>query len=297
MEELTGAFDWVVVGRMVLTLLLCGMVGFERSTHERASGLRPHILVGLGACLMTQVGAYGFAGLEATNRDPMRVASYVVSGIGFLGAGAILRHGTTVRGLTTAASIWGAAGIGIAVGAGMGGLAAVTALLVLFTLTPLQRLEARLRLGPEREGLAVHLSDDHRAVGKALAALGRLGVPVKRATMLPGVGSSAVLRVDLGRRLPAGELADLVEPLLTLKCVERVETTDVLEEEEDQPVEQVNAPAWRAPQPKLLRFDGDHALRDLDDARRGEPDDDIGPLVRIGTKADGERNGHPRSRN
>lgn len=119
-------------------------------------------------------------------RDPMRVASYVVSGIGFLGAGAILRHGTTVRGLTTAASIWGAAGIGIATGVGLGGLAAVATVLILFTLTTLERVEARLGRGEAASDLKIHLRDDHRAVGKALTALDRLGVPVKRATMLPG---------------------------------------------------------------------------------------------------------------
>ena len=121
--------------------------------------------VGLGACLMTQAGAYGFADLQTATRDPMRVASYVVSGIGFLGAGAILRHGTTVRGLTTAASLWGAAGIGIAVGAGMGGLAAVTVGLVLFTLTPLQRLENRLRLGRSTTGLSIHVAGMTYAFG------------------------------------------------------------------------------------------------------------------------------------
>jgi putative Mg2+ transporter-C (MgtC) family protein len=202
-DGLVGQFDGVVIGRTVLALVLCGLIGLERSTHERASGLRPRILVGLGACLMTQAGAYGFADIAGASRDPLRVASYVVSGIGFLGAGAILRHGTTVRGVTTAASLWGAAGIGIAVGAGMGGLAAVTVGLVLFTLTPLQRLEARLRLGSATTGLAIHVSDDNLAVGKALARLDRLGLPVQRTTVLPGVGSSAMLREDRSLRRSA----------------------------------------------------------------------------------------------
>lgn len=122
--EIVGPFDSILVGRLLVVLLLCGLIGWERSLHERASGFRPHILVGLGACLMTMAGAYALPDMGA--RDPMRVASYVVSGIGFLGAGAILRHGSTVRGLTTAASIWGVAGIGIAVGVGMAGLATAT---------------------------------------------------------------------------------------------------------------------------------------------------------------------------
>ncbi|MFQ3648550.1 MAG: MgtC/SapB family protein, partial [Anaerolinea sp.] len=117
LEPVVGTLDVVLIGRLLLVLLLCGAIGLERSEHERASGFRPHILVGLGACLMTMAGAYALPEFET--RDPMRVASYVVSGIGFLGAGAILRHGTTVRGLTTAASIWGSAGIGIATGVGL----------------------------------------------------------------------------------------------------------------------------------------------------------------------------------
>lgn len=226
-HDVFGRFDAVVVGRMVVVLVLCGVIGIERSAHERASGLRPHILVGLGACLMTQAGAYGFADIAAGNRDPARIASYVVSGIGFLGGGAILRHGTTVRGLTTAASLWGAAGVGIAVGAGMGALAAVSVALVLFTLTPLQILESRLRLGRAAAALTIHLADDNRAVGRTLAALGRLGVPVQRATVLPGVGASATLKVDLGRALAPDQAPVLIEQLLTLKGVERVAVADL----------------------------------------------------------------------
>jgi putative Mg2+ transporter-C (MgtC) family protein len=150
-------------------------------------------------------------------------------------------------------------------------------------LTPLQGLEARLRLGPEREGLKVHLSDDNRAVGKALAALGRLGVPVRRATVLPGVGSSAVLRVQLGRRLAPDQLAALVEPLLTLKCVVRVETTDVLQDDEDQLDDRDDAQQWRGDQPTVLGIDADDPLGDLNDADGDEAE--IGTLDRVGAGA------------
>ena len=156
-EPIVGRIDGVIVGRLVITLILCGLIGLERSTHERASGFRTHILVGLGACLMTMAGAYGFTDVRHDHADPSTLAAYVVSGIGFLGAGAILRHGTSVRGLTTAASLWGAAGIGIAIGAGMAGLATVAALLILFTLVPLKRMEARLMPGTDAGDLSIHL--------------------------------------------------------------------------------------------------------------------------------------------
>jgi len=223
---LLGRLDLALIGRMSLTLLLCGLIGLERAPHERASGLRPHIMVGLGACLMTLAGGYGFHDLHGSG-DPMRVASYVVSGIGFLGAGAILRHGTTVRGLTTAASLWCAAGVGIAIGVGLAGLAIVAVGLMLFTLSPLQHWEARLRLGAGAGDLAIHLHNDSEAVGKTLANLTRLGVSVKRATITPGAGESAILRVELGRALHIDQVTPLVQRLLALKYVAQVDTADL----------------------------------------------------------------------
>lgn len=217
-----GDVEAAYVGRLALVLLLCGMIGLERSEHERASGFRPHILVGIGACLMTMAGAYAIIPGDGM-RDPLRIASYVISGIGFLGAGAILRHGATVRGLTTAASIWGSAGIGVATGVGMGGLATITTLLILFTLVVLERVEAQLGRGEAANDLKIQLKDDHRAVGKALTALDRLGVPVKRATMLPGAGETAVLRVELSRPLKSEQLARIVQQLLVVNSIARVD--------------------------------------------------------------------------
>ncbi len=227
LSPLVGQLDWVMVSRMCLTLILCGLVGLERSTHERASGLRTHIMVGLGACLMTQAGGYGFHDLHNGGGDPMRIASYVVSGIGFLGGGAILRHGTTLRGLTTAASLWSVAGVGITVGVGLGGLATVAALLMLFTLAPLQQWEARLRFGAGAGGIVIHLNNDSEAVGKTLAFLSRAGMAVKKVTVTPGSGESAVLRVELGRALRPEQVAPLVQRLVALKYVARVDTTDL----------------------------------------------------------------------
>ncbi len=233
--------DGVMAGRMLLTLLLCGVVGLERSAHERASGFRTHILVGLGACMMTLAGGYGFhdlAGSAAHGADPMRVTSYVVSGIGFLGAGAILRHGTSIRGMTTAASLWSAAGIGITVGAGLPLLAATAAGLILFTLVPLKNWEARLRLGQDAGDLAIHLRDDREAVGKTLVNLTRMGVAVKGTTIFQGAGETAALRVDLARALRPEEVTPLVQRLLALKYVSRVDTRDLnLETEEETPDE------------------------------------------------------------
>lgn len=259
-----GTFDAVLIGRLLIVLILSGMIGLERSEHERASGFRPHILVGLGACLMTMAGAYALP--EATVRDPMRVASYVVSGIGFLGAGAILRHGTTVRGLTTAASIWGSAGIGIATGVGLGGLAAVTTLFILFTLMTLERLEARLGRGEAANDLKIHLRDDHRAVGKALTALDRLGVPVKRATLLPTAGDTALLRVELSRPLKPDQMVSLVKQLLVVKSILRVDVAALeVEDAEALAQEVISLTGETQQQIEQLKLNDEHLLSDLNE--------------------------------
>lgn len=274
-----GTLDAAHVGRLLLVLLLCGLVGLERSEHERASGFRPHILVGLGACLMTMAGAYAaFPGIE---RDPMRVASYVVSGVGFLGAGAILRHGTTVRGLTTAASLWGAAGIGITVAAGLGWLAVVATLLILFTLVVLERLESRLGRGETANDLKIHLRDDHRAVGKALTALDRLGIPVKQATVLAAEGETAVMRVELGRPLKADQMHAIVQRLLTVKAISRVDVA-ALEVEDAELLAAQGLALKESIQAQMeeLNLNDENLLQDLNETEGNAPADSRAPKER-----------------
>lgn len=124
-----------VVKRLVLSALLGGVIGYEREINNRPAGLRTHILVSLGSTLIMLISIDGFGQLNfAKPADPARLAAQVVSGIGFLGAGTILRDGSNVRGLTTAASLWVNAGIGLAIGAGyyIGGV--LTTAMVLLTL-------------------------------------------------------------------------------------------------------------------------------------------------------------------
>lgn len=125
MEGLTIPY-WEVALRLLLTVALCGVIGFEREVRDQPAGFRTHILLGLGAALFTLVSAYGFpeftrAALGSEGRgvqfDPTRIAAQVVTGVGFLGAGAIIRQGRDIRGLTTAASLWAAAGAGYLFGA------------------------------------------------------------------------------------------------------------------------------------------------------------------------------------
>jgi putative Mg2+ transporter-C (MgtC) family protein len=131
-----------IVIRLVVAAAFGLAIGFERERREHAAGLRTHMLVAVGACLFTLVGAYGFEGFADGAGDPSRVAAQVVTGVGFLGAGAILREGVSVRGLTTAASLWVVAAIGTAVALGMfwaTSIAAGVTLLGLWALRPFRR--------------------------------------------------------------------------------------------------------------------------------------------------------------
>ena len=119
--------------RLIAAYLLSGLIGFEREKAQRPAGLRTHILVGVGATAFMLISIYGFDGL-GTARDPARLAAQVVTGIGFIGAGAIWRSDANVGGLTTAASIWITAAVGMMVGVGMYITAALVTLLAWITL-------------------------------------------------------------------------------------------------------------------------------------------------------------------
>jgi len=131
-----------ILGRLVLSVFLCGLIGLERQIHRRTAGLRTHILVGMGSCLIMLTSIYIFdIYKDEVALDPARIAAGVITGIGFLGAGTIIRYGESVRGLTTAASLWVVAAIGLAVGCGFyqaGLFATVLTVIVLFFLRYLE---------------------------------------------------------------------------------------------------------------------------------------------------------------
>jgi putative Mg2+ transporter-C (MgtC) family protein len=132
--------NWNITLRLALSVLIGGLIGFERERNNHAAGLRTHILVCLGSTLIMLLSMYGFsdfAKLDNVRLDPARLAAQVISGIGFLGAGTILYTGKTITGLTTAASLWVVAAIGLTIGAGFyyaSALACVFALLSLWVL-------------------------------------------------------------------------------------------------------------------------------------------------------------------
>ena len=128
-----------ILARLVLSAVIGGMIGFEREVKSRPAGLKTHILVSLGSTLIMLLSLYGFE-----SGDPSRMAAQVVTGIGFLGAGTIMKTGDSIQGLTTAATIWISSAIGLAVGNGyyLGSL--VTSFIVLITLVGLSRIDNKI---------------------------------------------------------------------------------------------------------------------------------------------------------
>ncbi|MEX2211715.1 MAG: MgtC/SapB family protein [Gaiellaceae bacterium] len=215
--------------RLVLAAVLGGAVGLERELREREAGLRTHLLVSVGAAVFTLVSAYGFAdfryGLNTgITLDPTRIAAQIVTGIGFLGAGAIIRQGLSIRGLTTAATLWVVAAIGMASGAGYYSVAVIGTGLVLFSLYPLRLLAYRVvvRIRPEEGRLAITLPPG-TAAAPVLAELEQTGARID-SLQIDESSTERVVVAELHLPQPLRP-ADLVDRLHGLEDVRRVEWT------------------------------------------------------------------------
>jgi putative Mg2+ transporter-C (MgtC) family protein len=197
--------------RLALAALFGGVIGIEREFREREAGLRTHMLVSVGSALFTITSAYGFHdflahGGDVVRADPSRVAAQIVTGIGFLGAGAIIRQGLAVRGLTTAATLWVCAAIGLAAGTGYYSAALMTTLVALFLLWPMRIFARRLFDRPHTHRLEVRLVGEGGASG-VLDVLERLGVRVLAFDHSEGEGGSTL---DLLLDLPRGVMPEAV---------------------------------------------------------------------------------------
>jgi putative Mg2+ transporter-C (MgtC) family protein len=148
--------DNEIIARLTISVILGSLIGLERQMHKRSAGLRTHMLVSLGSCLIMLTSLYVFdIYRDVAEVDPSRIAAGVITGVGFLGAGAIIRAQEGVRGLTTAASLWVVSAIGLAVGIGFlvaSVYATLIALVVLFALRFIERvLDNDLTKHAERE--------------------------------------------------------------------------------------------------------------------------------------------------
>jgi putative Mg2+ transporter-C (MgtC) family protein len=213
--------EWELYIRLVVAAGLGGAIGLERELRDQPAGFRTHMLVALGSCLFALISAYGVDALlaegdAAVRTDPTRIAAQIVSGIGFLGAGAILRYGTTVRGLTTAASLWVVAAIGMAAAFGAYLLSLATALLTLVALIGLRPLRSWMVRGLKKEheelvldvGPELELEDLVRDVRRAGLRIDHLrvseeeGIRTVRLFVAVPPGSRTEDAVDEVTRLP-----------------------------------------------------------------------------------------------
>lgn len=224
-----GLAPWELVSRLAIAAVLGGAIGLEREAHGRPAGFRTHILVSVGSALIMIVSMYGL--LDVTDRvagtyyDAARVAAQVVSGIGFLGAGTILREGATVRGLTTAASLWTVAGIGLAVGTGLyiGALAATA--IVMIALMFLGRVERRWMQGGDRS-LEVTLDDRPGQLAAISAVLGRHQFNIRSVEFEEQSGGQVSLHFILKAPGGVAQHTKVVEEIARLEGVRQVAFKD-----------------------------------------------------------------------
>ncbi|MHA6480861.1 MgtC/SapB family protein [Paenibacillus sp. strain BS8-2] len=180
-----GYFDLTV--RLLLSLLLGGIIGLEREWSNHVAGFRTHILVALGSTAIMLLSIYGFSAFvnEANVRiDPARLSAQVISGIGFLGAGAIMRNGLSISGLTTAASIWVMAAIGLSVGAGFYYGAILCTVLVFISLLVLNKWEKRWKKHRSKQELVIRVQDMPDGLSAIVATLEECGVRLRRMSMM-----------------------------------------------------------------------------------------------------------------
>jgi putative Mg2+ transporter-C (MgtC) family protein len=217
-----GPEDLVVAGRLSLAALLGGLVGLERELHHQTAGLRTHMIVAIGACLVMLLSLH-MNDMSPTKADPGRLAAQVVAGVGFLGAGAILRSGLSVRGLTTAACLWTVAAIGLAVGCGYWKAAAMATGMVLTATYLFQKLENRISRARFLRRFVVHARESTGLVGSLEAILERAGSEVRELDIERNV-SEKKMQVSITASCPEDhDVEALSRAFSALPDVEKVE--------------------------------------------------------------------------
>lgn len=215
-----------IIFKLALACILGGMIGLERESLNRPAGLRTYTLVCVGSALamIVSIDIY-MQYYQTVNADPGRIAAQVVSGIGFLGAGTIMREGASVRGLTTAAGLWVVACIGLAVGAGLYIPAVATTVLILFVLIYFIKFEQMFTGMREYKGLVMVVEDRPGQVGTIGSLLGDMGVLIKN-IQLNRVEESDDLEVELLMELPSGmnisEVIDELSQMKELRSIDRL---------------------------------------------------------------------------
>ncbi|ASK67071.1 hypothetical protein CFK39_05885 [Brachybacterium avium] len=227
---------------LLITFVLCSLIGLERQIRQKSAGFRTHVLVGLGSCAFTLVSAYGFSAVLADDvtLDPSRIAAQIVSGIGFLGAGVIFKGHNVVRGLTTAATIWVAAAVGMTAGAGMLSLAVLLTFLHLLTLFAIAPLVHMLPSRDRYRILRVRYIDGAGVLRDLLSSATAMGFSssVVRSRRLEEDGERQSVEVDVRfhGRIP---LRDLIPEFMEIRGVQRVSLRVDHDDSDDQESDEI----------------------------------------------------------
>lgn len=217
-----GAMDVLdVFIRILIAAVLGGAIGLEREIREHTAGFRTHILVSVGAAAFTLASSYG---LEGTEFDPNRIAAQVVTGIGFLGAGAIIRHGASVRGLTTAASLWAVAAVGLLTAQGFYSAALITTAIVILSLYALRLIEDRLLYPhtgtPMRVRIRFHAAG-YTSLAELMARLEQAHITIKELSTAPedDDANTVHLLLKLPRGLTPAKVTALIADLDEVRSI------------------------------------------------------------------------------
>lgn len=208
--------------RLSLSFLAGGLIGLEREHSHQPAGLRTHMLVCVGATLIMLVSEFGFTDIlskEHVSLDPSRIAAQVVSGIGFLGACAVLKIGSSVKGLTTAASIWVTAAIGLAIGAGLIAPAAVTIAFMLVALILFERLERRFFPSQQIKTISLYFESSSIDAQEILGVTKHFGIRVQTINVIQEILKNRV-QVDLLVTFPSSiDISKFYEDLRLLSNI------------------------------------------------------------------------------
>lgn len=218
MPDLFGIFI-----RIGIATILAGFVGLERETSKRPAGLRTHILVSVASALVMMSNIYGFELYNyRASMDPMRLGAQVISGIGFLGAGTIIKEGATVKGLTTAASLWSVACIGLACGLGFYQGAIFATLFVLLALIILNKIEALINKKNAILQISLKSVDKPGQIGKIGNELGKNNITIKNISIESINEYSIIIHLSLKAQKEVEEVS-IIEMLKNIEGVTLIE--------------------------------------------------------------------------
>lgn len=215
-------FYMSMILRLALACLLGGIVGFEREHVHRPAGFRTHILVCVGSALVMITSEFIFYHFSShVNTDPARLGAQVISGIGFLGAGTIIKEGISVKGLTTAASLWAVSCVGIAVGIGFYSGAFIATAFIFFTLVVAKKTQSRMAVQKSIR-LYVHTQIKKGEVKELSAIIQEMGAKIKKTDFVSSErDGEMVLRFTLDPLIKVS-IAELIEGILCNESVRRV---------------------------------------------------------------------------